>query len=367
LIQEIDAAMRTNSSPRPITIFTPSFADEADTNAQNLTVKEIVARLPPELFRVIMISEGKPDPRIAARPNTRLLPYYKHGNTAQLLMRSLAFRPDVYFYPKFGPLDQAVFALRKNLRLRTAVVTHIVMAMNDSTGNGLVARSALEGDAVFANSTYVADTVRQRFGVKAGTIYNGIDQRFFFPDNQPLSMEPGGRTVLYAGSFQPRKRVELAIQLAARWPDVMFRLAGRGETDLACRALAAQLGCHNVIFLGHLPPAQLGEEMRQADVFLFPSILEGHPQVLGQAAACGLPAIAMNVYRPDYVLNGETGFLVESDEALAHKLDLLLCDPVMRKSMASAAALHSHKFDWDHISKQWADVFQNVVAQRRAS
>jgi glycosyltransferase involved in cell wall biosynthesis len=147
----------------------------------------------------------------------------------------------------------------------------------------------------------------------------------------------------------------------------MFRLGGRGETEPSCRALAAQLGCHNVVFLGHLTPTQLGEEMRRADVFLFPSILEGHPQVLGQAAACGLPAIAMKVYRPDYVLHGETGFLAESDQELAHKLDLLLSDPVMRKSMAWAAALHSKEFDWDRISRQWADVFREVVAQRQVS
>jgi len=359
--------MKTNSPSQPITIFTPSFADEDDTNAQNLTVKEIVARLPAELFRVIMISEGKPDPRIAARKNTRLLPYYKHGNTAQLLMRSLAFRPDVYFYPRFGPLDHAVFALRKNLRLRTAVVTHIVMVMNDTTGNGLVARSALEGDAVFANSTYVAETVRQRFGVKTGTIYNGIDRRFFFPRNQPVSIKTEPQTVLYAGSFQARKRVELVIQQAARWPNVIFRLAGRGETELACRALAARLGCQNIIFLGHLTPSQLGEEMRRADVFLFPSILEGHPQALGQAAACGLPAIAMNVYRPDYVDHGETGFLAESDEELAQRLDLLLMDSVTRESMAQAAVRHSQKFDWDHIVRQWTEVFKEVVAQRQSS
>ena len=356
--------MRTNGSHSPITIFTPSFADEANTNAQNLTAKEIVARLPADRFRVIMISEGRPDPRIATRKNTRLLPYYKHGNTAQLLTRSLAAWPDVYFYPRLGPLDRAIFTLRKNLRLKTAVVTHIVMEMNEATGNGLMARSALEADAVFANSEYVAETVRARFGVIAGTIYNGIDRRFFFParrtDGQP-------RTVLYAGSFQARKRVEFVIQQAARWPDVAFRLAGRGETEPNCRSLAAQLGCQNVAFLGHLTPLQLGDEMRRADVFLFPSILEGHPQVLGQAAACGLPSIAMSVYHPDYVLHEKTGFLATSDEDLAQKLDLLLCDSAMRQAMASAAVQHSQKFDWDRIARQWAEVFEKVVARRVAS
>jgi glycosyltransferase involved in cell wall biosynthesis len=362
------ATRKTKAPTRPITIFTPSFADEDDTNAQNLTVKEIVTRLPPEQFRVIMISEGKPDPRIAARQNTELLPYYKHGNMARLLIRCLASSPDVYFYPRTGPLDQVLFALRKTLRLRMAVVTHIVMVMNEATGNGAVARSIVEGDAVLANSDHVAETVRQRFGVQAGTIHNGIDRRFFFPSAVPLSTATEGPlTVLYAGSFQPRKRVEFVIRQAARWPDVRFRLAGRGETETVCRALVEELKCRNVDFLGHRPPAELGEEMRRAHVFLFPSILEGHPQVLGQAAACGLPAAAMNLYRPDYVLQGETGFLAESDAELSQKLDLLLRDSALRQSMARAAARHSRKFDWDQISDLWIEVFRNVVAERQAT
>jgi glycosyltransferase involved in cell wall biosynthesis len=358
--------MKTTEPTRPITIFTPSFADEDDTNAQNLTVKEIVARLPPDQFRVVMISEGKPDPRIAARRNTKLLPYYKHGNTAQLLIRSLPFRPDVYFYPRFGPLDHVMFSLRKNLRLRTVIVTHIVSVMNNAEAKSLVARSIVEGDAVFANSAYVAKTVRERFGVEAGTIYNGIDRRFFFfKDDPALTHNYLPLIVLYAGSFRPWKRVELVVEQAALWPNVQFRLAGRGENEAYCRGLCQKHGCRNVSFLGHLTPARLGEEMRRAHVFLFPSVVEGHPQVLGQAAACGLPAVAMNLYHPEYVLHGETGLLAESDTELTQHLDLLLRDSMMRQSMASAAARHSQKFDWDQIAGQWSRVFQQVVAQRQ--
>jgi glycosyltransferase involved in cell wall biosynthesis len=359
-------AMKSRERSRPITIFTPSFADEDDTNAQDLTVKEIVARLPADLFRVIMISEGNPDPRIRGRKNTRLLPYYKHGNMAQLLLRCLAYSPDVYFYPRTGPLDQAVFGLRKNLRLKMAVVTHIVMVMNEATGKGLIARSIVEGDAVLANSTYVAETVQHRFGVKARTIYNGIDRRHFFV-RKPSTFRANSLSVLYAGSFQPRKRVEFVIQQAARFPGVNFRLAGRGETFKACQDLAEKLNCRNVQFLGHLSPAELGNEMREADAFLFPSILEGHPQVLGQAAACGLPIVAMNVYRPEYVVHGKSGFLAESEAELARQLDVLLCDSSLRQSMASAAAEHSRNFDWDQIAEQWSEVFQHVVAGRHNS
>ena len=107
--------------------------------------------------------------------------------------------------------------------------------------------------------------------------------------------------------------------------------------------------------------------MRHADVFFFPSVLEGHPQVLGQAAACGLPAVAMNVYRPDYVLHGETGFLAESDADLTRQLDVLLRDSALRQSMSRAAARHSRKFDWDEITQQWIAVFEEVVAERQNS
>lgn len=347
---------------RLITIFTPSHGDADATNAQQLTVKEIVARLPPERFRVAMFSGEQPDPRIAARPNTLLIPTGPHGNTARFLTRLLLARPDIYFYPRFGPLDDIFFSLRSKLRLKIAVVTHVVMMMNESTAK-ITGRSIREADAVFANSRYVAETVRSQFGIEAGTIHNGIDRRFFFPREQQSS-RPGPMVVLYAGSFQARKRVELVIQQAARHPHVQFRLAGRGETEPACRALARQLNCHNIEFLGHLMPMELGAEMRKSDVFLFPSILEGHPQVLGQASACGVPCIAMNLYRPDYVLNGESGFLVESDAELADKLELLLRDANLRRSMSRAAALHALNFDWDRTALQWQEVFEAVTAKR---
>ena len=57
--------MKTIHKSRPIKIFTPSCADESDSNAQNLTVKELVARLPPDRFHVTMILQGGPDPRLA--------------------------------------------------------------------------------------------------------------------------------------------------------------------------------------------------------------------------------------------------------------------------------------------------------------
>ena len=334
-----------------ITIFTPSFADEADTNAQNLSAKEIVARLDPERAAVTMLHEGDiVDPRIAARPNTRLLRWHKHGNTPRTTWQLLRSLPDVYFHPREGPLDAAFLSLRRCLGLKTALVTRVVSGGLDSMSYSPArVRNIREADAVFANNTYLALLIKEKLGVDAHTIHNGIDRRYFFPPD--FGRPPGDSiTVLCAGSMRPYKRVPLVVRQAVRWPQVQFRIAGIGEEEQLCKNLAAELKCANVEFLRHLPLARLGDEMRRADIFFFPSILEGHPQVLGQAAASGLPSVAMQIYRPDYVINEKTGFLVNSDAELSEKLDLLIRQPELRRSMGEAAAVHAKKFDWDIIA-----------------
>jgi glycosyltransferase involved in cell wall biosynthesis len=237
------------------------------------------------------------------------------------------------------------------------------MAMDEVTGHGMIGKSIVEGDMVFSNSIHVAATIQQMFGVQAKPIYDGVDHRYYFPRKQQV--ENADLVVLYAGSLQPRKRVELVIQQAARLRSVRFRIAGKGESEQLCRDLAQQSGCQNVSFLGHLSSERLGEEMRKADIFFFPSILEGNPQVLLQASACGLPSIAMELYHSDYVVSGRTGFLVRSDAELSTSLDRLCVDATLRRSFATAAAQHARQFDWDDIARQWAMVFEEALQRRR--
>jgi glycosyltransferase involved in cell wall biosynthesis len=349
-----------------ITVFTPSFADEADTNAQNLTVKEIVARLAPEKFRVVMLYENSADPRIASRRNTELLRWRRRGNTLRILLHCMSHVPDVYFFPREGPLDSAFLTLRRRLGLKTAVVTYVVSGglYNPEPPRPTLARNVREADIVFGNCQFLSKLVWERMGVEAGVRYDGIDRRFFFAAEK--SAAPRDKLkVLFAGSLRPYKRAEFLVRQAARLPKIEFRIAGRGEEEQNCRNLATQLGCGDVTFLGHLSPTQLGEEMRQADIFLFPSVIEGHPQVLGQAAACGLPSIAMNIYQPEFVINGKTGFVVNSDDELAEKLDLLINRSDLRRSMGEAAIAHSRNFDWDRITLQWQEAFEQAVAKRR--
>jgi glycosyltransferase involved in cell wall biosynthesis len=347
-----------------IKIFTPSFADESGTNAQNLTVKEVVSRLDPETFHVTMLTEDLPDQRIARRPNTSLIQWRPHQNTPRILSHLLLNPPDIYFFPREGPLDAAFLRMRRWLRLRTALVTYVVSGgeLDQDNPRRTLTRNVREAQAVIGNCRHMTKLLSEKVGVDATTIYDGVDRRHFYPPTTRAQNSP--LAVLFAGSFRPYKRAGMVVRQASRWPDVAFRLAGQGEELQSCQRLASEQHCTNVVFLGHLSPQQLGEEMRRADIFFFPSIVEGHPQVLVQAAACGLPAIAMSLYHPDFVLDGETGFLSASDEDLQQKLDLLLTHADLRRKMSEGAIRHAQEFDWDKVTLCWQRIFEQVVSER---
>jgi len=196
------------------------------------------------------------------------------------------------------------------------------------------------------------------------TVYDGIDRRYYYPPPKPR--DKGGRPrVLFAGSFRQYKRADLVVREAAKHLEWEFRLAGMGEEQSACQRLGQDLKCSNVVFLGHLNAAQLGEEMRSARIFFFPSELEGHPQVLGQAAACGLACVARSSYRPDYVVDGITGLLVSSDDQMSEALSRLMREPDLTARMSAAAIRHSEKFDWDRITEQWQQIMEDAIVQRK--
>lgn len=184
-----------------------------------------------------------------------------------------------------------------------------------------------------------------------------IDERYFYP---LFSLKQPPFSVLYVGSFQEMKRPQLILNFARRFPNILFKLIGTGPLLDHCRQLATDK-IPNVEFLGQLPQVTIGDEMRAADIFLFPSISEGHPQVIGQALACGLPVVCMSNYQPDFVIHHQTGFLANTDDELFVYFQKLIEDHELRKKFSENSITHAKKFNNQHIIAAWEQMIIHTL------
>jgi glycosyltransferase involved in cell wall biosynthesis len=160
--------------------------------------------------------------------------------------------------------------------------------------------------------------------------------------------------LLSVGRLIQSKRFDRFISLVARLRlelnmEVIGTIVGDGplKDSLLAQARAMGLPVTAIEMRGSL--ADLAPVYQQSDVFVTTSELEGTPNVLLEAMASGLPAVATNVGGvPDLVRNGENGFLVGCDDEAGRcaALERLIRDPKLRSSMgqrgrAYVAANHS--------------------------
>jgi glycosyltransferase involved in cell wall biosynthesis len=115
-------------------------------------------------------------------------------------------------------------------------------------------------------------------------------------------------------------------------------------------------------FQGWAEHEELPAEYEDADVFVFPSVWDepfGIP--VAEAMAAGLPVVASRVGGiPEIVADGETGMLVEPDDAsaLAAALEQLVNDAELRARLGEAGRLRAaERFSWDRAAAAYRALF----------
>ncbi len=140
----------------------------------------------------------------------------------------------------------------------------------------------------------------------------------------------------------PIKAHEVFLDAARRFAEVhpraMFLVVGDGERGDELKAEVARLALGDRIrFLGWR--ADLERIYRASDAVALTSRNEGSPVALIEAMAAGCPVVSTRVGGvPDVVTHGETGLLVEMDDAagLAEALRRLACDRALAARLGAA-------------------------------
>ena len=142
-----------------------------------------------------------------------------------------------------------------------------------------------------------------------------------------------GPAILFAGRLEYWKGAQLALgavkHLVERNPGLVLSIAGTGPEEDYLRCLAAQLGiAEHVRFLGALPHHEMSGLYARNDVFLFPSLHDSGPHVIGEALAHGLPVVCLDLGGPALAVNASCGAVVSTRSTSRTGVEARLADAV---------------------------------------
>jgi teichuronic acid biosynthesis glycosyltransferase TuaC len=292
-----------------------------------------------------------------------------------LLPHVRAFAPDLIFSCVLYPNGYTALKIAKALSVPT--VTMSIGSDINRIGNPI---SAMHTRTVLRKSDFVVtvcDDLRKKavaMGAhpeKSRAILNGCDLATFqvsdrLEARQKLGIDPATQAIVYIGRMDLKKGlrelVEAAVSLHASRPSLQAYLVGDGPDQPIIQSAIDAANASG--FIHTLPSCTfdaVATWMTAADVATLPSYMEGCPNVVLEALACGRPVVATNVGGIPEILNDSCGCLVppQDAQALAHGLATVLdrdWDP------AEISSVHGRS--WNSVADEMLNLFQSLVRPR---
>ena len=194
---------------------------------------------------------------------------------------------------------------------------------------------------------------------KIKLVPNYVDTYMFHPN--PNAIEIKNR-ICYVGRLHPVKNLDMLIKAVAQIPDASLVLIGQGEQLEELNKLAQDRKA-KVDFMGVLPNEQIPQEINRSEVFVLPSVSEGHPKSLIEAMACKSAVIGTDVEGIRNVVTHEENGLIcpPTVEGIRDALRRLLRNEELRVRLGEAArATAVQKYSLDQIVERELLMLQQV-------
>jgi teichuronic acid biosynthesis glycosyltransferase TuaC len=289
-----------------------------------------------------------------------------------------AFAPDLIFSYFLYPDGYA--ALKVGRALDVPVAAMSIGSDINRTGDRISAhhtRSVLrEADFLLT----VSEDLRRKalaMGASMGksrSVTNGCDPAVFhLRDKQKarrsLDIQPDVEAVVYVGRMDVKKGlrelVEAAASLRERREKLQVYLVGEGPDRPLIESVVEENNAASCI---HLRPGCSFDDaaiwMAAADVVTLPSYMEGCPNVVLEASACGRPVVATRVGGIPEIMSNVCGRLVPPRDPAALALAL---GSVLDTAWDAAAISASRSRGWDTVAEELLEVFEKLVSLHRAT
>ncbi len=179
---------------------------------------------------------------------------------------------------------------------------------------------------------------------------------------EELGLAPSDFVFMSTGQISVRKNHEVVIRALSRIknPNVKYLIVGFGELEETLKHLAWNLGLKDrVIFAGYRKDVK--ELLHAADAFVFPSLQEGLPVALMEAAAAGIPIVASRIRgNVDLIKDGAGGYLADCHDAagFAEAMKRVMVTDI--DSMVQYNSVEIKKYDSHYVNNIMKKIYESV-------
>ena len=202
---------------------------------------------------------------------------------------------------------------------------------------------------VFTWSSNISSSLQTQYNIpdeKVNCVYAGVNVPSGSGDNKN---HYHSQNILFVGIDWERKGGPVLLQA---FQQVRQKLP---QARLTIIGASPKLDIENCEVVGLLPMEQVARYFEEATLFCLPTRLEPFGIVFIEAMSHQLPIVATKVGAiPDFVLDGENGYLIDPDDvtALTNSLVALLKDPQKCAAFGRRGyALFEERYNWKQVGK----------------
>ncbi len=220
---------------------------------------------------------------------------------------------------------------------------------------------------------------KKEFKVPVAAVSNGVDLSNFKPGKasdeiyEKYKIRKNVPTVVYVGRVDPEKKVGLVVdafsKVLEKLPEAQLVIVGDGVDRLRIEQNVKKLGVlKSIRILGRVLQPDLYELYRVGDVFATASEIETQGIVLIEAAASGLPLIAVNAGAVSEVcITGKNGFLCEPKnvEQISDSIYNILSDKELQKKYSKASLEIAAEHDLEKTIDKFLNIYSKVIGSTK--
>ncbi len=217
------------------------------------------------------------------------------------------------------------------------------------------------------------------FPVPVAAVSNGVDLKDFKPGKAAAEIYrkyvlPNDRpVVLYVGRVDPEKKVGVVIdafnEVRKKVSEALLVIVGDGVDKVRLMQKVEKMGLGgDVKFLGRVLPPDLYELYKIGDVFATASEIETQGIVLIEAAACGLPLIAVDKGAVREVCHsGENGYLCQPGNVaeISDAMVKILSDSNLRSKFSKKSIEIAGEHDFEKTLDKFENIYRKVIADKK--